>query len=74
MSRATDEQEGLRHISWLSAMLFRVFGPADMPNGPLGGTRYDPVYRQHHQRDLVRARQAKLAERRAAKTGVDPRA
>jgi hypothetical protein len=74
MSRASDEAEGFRHISWLSAMLFRVFGPADNPNGPLNGTRYDPEYRQKHQREQIRARQAKIAERRAGKGGAGPEA
>jgi hypothetical protein len=61
MSRRTDEAQGLRHISWFGAALFRVFGPADLPNGPLKGTRYDPLYRQQRRRELVRVRQAKLA-------------
>jgi hypothetical protein len=65
MSRARDEAEGLRHVSWLGAMLFRVFGPADTPHGPLEGTRYDPLYRQVHQREVARQRRERIAERQA---------
>jgi hypothetical protein len=72
VSRTSDEAEGFRHISWISAMLFRVFGPADLPNGPLKGTRYDPQYRQQRQREQVRVRQAKIAERLSGKRGDDP--
>ena len=69
MSRTSDEAAGFRHITWLSAMLFRVFGPAHIPDGPLAGTRYDPVYRQRLQRERVRARRAALADRRGHKRG-----
>jgi hypothetical protein len=65
MSRARDEAEGLRHVTWFGAMLFRVFGPADSAHGPLEGTRYDPLYRQQHHREVVRVRQARIAERRS---------
>jgi hypothetical protein len=64
VSRASDEAEGFRHISWLSAMLFRIFGPAHIPDGPLVGTRYDPAYRQRLQRGRAEARRAATRQRR----------
>ena len=64
MSRERDEAAGFRHIGWLSATLFRVFGPADLASGPLTGTRDDPAYRQRLQRERVQARRAATAGKR----------
>jgi len=61
-SRAKDESEGLRHMSWVSAVLFRAFGPADLEKGPLTGTRYDPAYRDRQR--LEHERQSQDAIRR----------
>jgi hypothetical protein len=62
-SRAKDEAEGLRHMSWISAALFRVLGPADLEKGPLTGTRYDPVYRDRQHREHERETQDKIRRR-----------
>ena len=45
--------EGLRRINFFQAMLFRIYGPADLGfNGPLAGTKYCPVAKR--QRELRR--------------------
>ena len=62
-SRAKDEAEGLRHMSWISAALFRVLGPADLEKGPLAGTRYDPLYRERRHREHQRETQDKIRRR-----------
>jgi hypothetical protein len=45
--------EGLRHISFFRALLFKIWGPSDLgPSGPLAGTKYDPALKK--QRELRR--------------------
>ena len=63
-SRAKDEAEGLRHMSWISTPVPGI-GPADLEKGPLTGTRYDPAYRDQQHREHERETQDKIRRREA---------
>lgn len=49
-----DDEGELRPIGRISAALLRVYGPADTPDNPLTGTRYDPVLRARRDMQLAR--------------------
>jgi hypothetical protein len=43
--------EDFRHINFFRALLFRIWGPSDQgPNGPLAGTKYDPLLKKARER------------------------
>ena len=59
-------EEGLEYINPVTALLLKVFGPADGRGNPLVGTRYDPAVRQKIETERRHDRWARQEERRHA--------
>jgi hypothetical protein len=58
------EDENLRRINPIRAMLLKVWGPADSWDNPLSGTRYDPVLKQRNQHENLEYRRQRWERRK----------
>jgi hypothetical protein len=58
------EDENLVPISRIKAMALRMFGPADSPENPLNGTRFDPALAQRHQHEDLEYRRQRWERRK----------
>jgi hypothetical protein len=52
-------------ISRIKAWALRIWGPANSPENPLTGTRFDPVFLEHKDEERARTRRLRAARKRS---------